>query len=259
MEQIQSRLVKRRQFKATKTFVHLKILARSVQLLSKSDGRLNFTWFKNIFRDLKCKDATLLLKDLTGGQELEVKPAGNSTYEDMGNRTQECELNMVGKPVFHNYLDMLHGAWLRDPIKKDNVTSEKIWLTKETETNNLYEYKNRIDYRQNKLTRTQPYKLACPFKVKKTSGWDSTFQRHIDWTYRATRTLFTTQTFTTSAMTVRKSFATTWNLRGLRVSQSRDPSQFSSIIQSLIYSKQNHWEHQHNSISLHHKVQRHWF
>lgn len=105
------------------------------------------------------------LKDLTGGQELEVKPAGNETYPTMENRTQDCELNMVGKPVFHNYLDMLHGAWLRDPVQKDNITSEKIWLTKETETYNLYEFKNRNDYRKNRPSRNQPYKLSCPFKV----------------------------------------------------------------------------------------------
>lgn len=114
---------------------------------------------------MKCKDASLSLKDLTGGKELEVTPAGNETYPGMENRTQDCELNMVGKPVFHNYLDMEHGAWLRDPIRKDNSTVEKIWLTKEAETGSLYEYKNRNDYRQNKPSRNQPYKLPCPFKV----------------------------------------------------------------------------------------------
>lgn len=72
---------------------------------------------------------------------------------------------MVGKPVFHNYLNMEHGAWLRDPIQKDNLTIEKIWLTKENEPTNLYEYKNRNDYRKDKPSRIQPFKLPCPFKV----------------------------------------------------------------------------------------------
>lgn len=116
-------------------------------------------------KDLKCKDASMLLKDLTGGQDLVVKLAGNITYPGMENRTQDCELNMVGKPVFHNFLDMLHGAWLRDSILKDNITVEKIWLTKELETNSLYEFKNRNDYRKNVPSRNQPYKLICPFKV----------------------------------------------------------------------------------------------
>lgn len=150
-----------------KMFVHRKILVLSVQLQSKSTNfQQSSIFIRKYFRDLKCKDASLSLKDLTGGQELEVQPAGNETYPPLENRTQECELNMVGKPVFHNYLDMLHGAWLRDPVQKDNITVDKIWLTKENEPNNLYEYKNRNDYRTNKPSRNQPYKLSCPFKVK---------------------------------------------------------------------------------------------
>lgn len=116
-------------------------------------------------KDLKCKDPSLLLKDLIGGEELEVKLAGNETYPGMENRTQDCELNMVGKPVFHNHLEMMYGAWLRDPIQKDNATVEKIWLTKENETSSLYEYKNRNDYRRGIPSRNQPYKLPHPFKV----------------------------------------------------------------------------------------------
>lgn len=117
-------------------------------------------------RDLKCKDTSLSLKDLTGGKELEIGIAGNITYPAMPNRTQHCELTIVGKPVFYNHLEMDHGAWLRDPIQKDNITIEKIWLTKEAETTNLYEYKNRIDYQKNKPSRNQPYKLPCAFKVR---------------------------------------------------------------------------------------------
>lgn len=116
---------------------------------------------------MKCKDASLSLKDLTGGVELEIKPVDNSSYPPLVNRTQDCELNMVGKPVFHNFLDMKKGAWLRDAIQKDNVTNEKIWLTKENEIYNLYEYKNRNDYRRNKPSRITPYKLSCPFTVGK--------------------------------------------------------------------------------------------
>ncbi|CRL01736.1 CLUMA_CG014952, isoform A, partial [Clunio marinus] len=115
-------------------------------------------------KDLKCKDTSLSLKDLTGGKELEILPIENATYPELENRTQDCEVSVIGKPVFHNHLDMDHGAWLRDAIQQDNVTIEKIWLTKDTETNNLYEFKNRIDYRKNVPSRNQPYKLLCPFK-----------------------------------------------------------------------------------------------
>jgi Olfactomedin-like domain len=117
---------------------------------------------------MKCKDASLSLKDLTGGRELEifnVTRSDNVTYPALANRTQDCELNMVGKPVFHNYLDMKAGAWLRDPMLKDNATNEKIWLTKDDDLSHLHEYKNRNDYRQKKPSRNIPYKLSCPFKV----------------------------------------------------------------------------------------------
>lgn len=166
MELIQLYLAKRRQFKVMKMFAHLRMLAQPVQLQSKFATFRNINLLKYVFSDLKCKDPLLSLKDLTGGQELEVKPADNTTYADMGNRTQDCELNMVGKPVFHNHMDMLHGAWLRDPIQKDNITNQKVWLTKETETSHLYEYETRNDYRKDKRTRPHPYKLTCPFKVK---------------------------------------------------------------------------------------------
>lgn len=163
-------LVRLPQFKAMKMFARHQKIVRSVLRQSKLINSPQLETQFVIFRDLKCKDASLSLKDLTGGKELEVITAGNATYPEMENRTQDCELNMVGKPVFHNYLNGQYGAWLRDPIQKDNITIEKIWLTKENEPSNLYEYKNRIDYRKDKPSRNQPYKLPCPFKVKKATS-----------------------------------------------------------------------------------------
>lgn len=112
---------------------------------------------------MKCKDASLSLKDLTGGKELEVTPAANTSYPSLPNRTQDCELSMVGKPVYHNYQNFKHGAWLRDPIQKDAKDKEKIWLTKEDDLYNLLEYNNRNDLR-NKV-QPKKYKLRCAFKV----------------------------------------------------------------------------------------------
>lgn len=141
-------------------------------------SQINFLSNKILFyllhRDLKCKDSSLSLKDYTGGNELEVKPADNTSYAELSSRTQDCELTMIGKPVFHNYLDIKYGAWLRDPVQKDNVTVEKIWMTKESEPMLLYEYKNKNDHRKDIRSR-QPYKLPCPFKVNIHSstlfGW----------------------------------------------------------------------------------------
>lgn len=151
-----------------KMSAHLQNLAQHVQLKSewiKLWTLSNYCW--TFHRDLKCKDAGLSLKDITGGKELEVKPADNTSYPDLGNRTQDCELSMVGKPVFHNYLQMNYGAWLRDPVQKENVTIDKIWLTKEGEPMLLHEYKNRNDLKRDKPSRN-PYKLQHAVKVMKT-------------------------------------------------------------------------------------------
>lgn len=113
-------------------------------------------------KDFKCKDAILSLHDLVGGS-LEVKPTGNLTYPGLQNRTQDCVLNAIGKPVYHNYLEMIYGAWLRDSMTNSSLGNEKIWLTKENENNLLYEYKNKADFRSDKVLKK--YRLVYPFKV----------------------------------------------------------------------------------------------
>lgn len=122
----------------------------------------------NFCRDLKCKDPSLTLKDLAGGEDITIKPADNTTNKVLAKRVQDCELSMVGKPVFHNHLDMKYGAWLRDPIKKEKISSEKIWLTFENETKNLYEYKNRNELKKN-IKNRQAYKLDYAFQVTKVA------------------------------------------------------------------------------------------
>lgn len=150
------------------------------------------------------------LKDLTGGKDLEVTTAGNGTYVGMGKRGTDCELNMVGKPVFNRYSNMLHGAWLRDPILKENVSSsdQKVWVTKENETNHLYEFNSKDDFVSNKMIRDQPYKLACPFKVRFVLKFRLKIMKFKKF-LRVTLTLFTTPTFITFVLMALKSFALT--------------------------------------------------
>lgn len=134
--------------------------------------------FKFSHRDMKCKDTSLSLNYLTGGRDLEVKFILGSNYSDLGNRTQDCELSMIGKPVLNHYVDIKQGAWMRDPVTRENVTVEKIWLTKESEPNNLYEYKNRLDYQRSISSRISPFKLACAAQVRRK--WKL---RLIDWSH----------------------------------------------------------------------------
>lgn len=97
-------------------------------------------------------------------KEAFATPTANRTYEELGNRTQDCELSMVGKPVFFSHLDITYGAWLRDPIAVENVTVEKIWQTNENDPRNLYEYKTKYEYV--KKIKPKKYPLPCIFKVR---------------------------------------------------------------------------------------------
>lgn len=109
---------------------------------------------------MKCKDATLL--DILDKEAI-ATPTGNRTYDDIGNRTQDCELSMIGKPVFYNHMDITFGSWLRDPINIENVTVEKVWQTNENDPMNLYEYRNKYEYV--KKIKVKKYLLPCIVKV----------------------------------------------------------------------------------------------
>lgn len=123
---------------------------------------------------MKCKDIIFSLNDLIDPQASKEKiilPSFNRTYKALENRTAQCELGLIGKPVFYHAIeDEKFGAWLRDPIKVDNSTVEKVWLTKESDKNKIYEYRNKNEYQIStkgtggKITVTK-YKLPCAFEV----------------------------------------------------------------------------------------------
>lgn len=119
---------------------------------------------------MKCKDIITSLNDLIGTTvpELLVIASNNKT----SNRTADCELGLVGKPVFYHAIESeKFGAWLRDPVKVDNVTVEKVWLTRGSDKNHLFEYRNKQEYQLN--TQTSPdrklsvtkYTLPCDIEV----------------------------------------------------------------------------------------------
>lgn len=59
---------------------------------------------------------------------------------------------------------MLFGAWMKDPQASSVTNDDKVWVTKDTDSKSLFEYKNKDDYRKN----TQDYKqytLSRPFHV----------------------------------------------------------------------------------------------
>ena len=113
------------------------------------------------FRDFKCKDTIFSLYDLVGG-DLEIKPTGNTSYPGFPNRNMDCVLHAVGKPVFHNHIELTYGAWMKDSNSKSD--SEKVWLTKDGDYSALYEYNTKASYRKNQPTKV--YRLPHQFKVK---------------------------------------------------------------------------------------------
>ncbi len=125
---------------------------------------------------MKCKDVIFSLNDLIDpkvSQEQIITNSFNRTYKRLQNRTADCELGIIGKPVFYHAIESeKFGAWLRDPMKVDNNTVEKVWLTKESDKRNLFEYRNKLEYQKStkgidpKITVTK-YKLPCAFEVIK--------------------------------------------------------------------------------------------
>ena len=80
----------------------------------------------------------------------------------------DCLLYALGKPVYHKFSDQHYGAWLRDAVPKQDMTSradssEKIWVTKENDTAVLYEYSNKDTFKLN--TNPKSHKLDLRFKV----------------------------------------------------------------------------------------------
>lgn len=114
------------------------------------------------FRDFKCKDTIFSLHDLVGG-DLEIKPTGNISYPGFPNRTLDCVLHAVGKPVFHNHLELVFGAWMKDSKSDTKSDNEKIWLTKDGEYSQLYEYNSKANYRKNVASKV--YRLPHQYKV----------------------------------------------------------------------------------------------
>ncbi|CAH1169822.1 unnamed protein product [Phaedon cochleariae] len=91
----------------------------------------------------------------------EVKPFNeNVTYEGYPNRSKDCVLYAVGKPVYLRSSVETYGCWMRDATIP-NDKEPQIWLTKESEPTVLYQYKNKTLYRRD--IPEKKYQLDHPF------------------------------------------------------------------------------------------------
>jgi len=106
------------------------------------------------------------IRDLVGG-ELKWQVLGNASFLEHANRTSNCVLNQVGKPVYQHYHDLKFGAWLRDLYVENSSnkilqpdTPNKIFFTSEADYNHLYEYRSKAIYRNS--NESKKHKLPCP-------------------------------------------------------------------------------------------------
>lgn len=73
-------------------------------------------------------------------------------------------LYAVGKPVYHKFTEQNYGSWLKDAQPKNDDVGEKIWYTNETDVNILYEFENKIKYR-NSVSKKHPLPFAFTVSV----------------------------------------------------------------------------------------------
>lgn len=78
----------------------------------------------------------------------------------------DCVLYAVGKPVYFKSTEQNYGAWLRDALAKSDNIAERIWMTKENDGFQLFEYANKAAYRNNLASKV--FRMQFPFKV----GWN---------------------------------------------------------------------------------------
>lgn len=80
---------------------------------------------------------------------LSVEQYGNDTYPGIHNRSSDCMLAAVGKPVYHRYTDNDYGSWMRDPHPADPERESRFWTTNPDDSNHLYEFADKNRYRKN--------------------------------------------------------------------------------------------------------------
>ncbi|KAL1110473.1 hypothetical protein AAG570_008001 [Ranatra chinensis] len=95
-------------------------------------------------------------------RDLEVRPLDpNNTYPGLPNRTLDCQVYAVGKPVFHRFTEATYGSWMRDAQPRTEANNEKYWVTKENDNLYLFEYANKTAFKRDIYNKR--YRLEYPF------------------------------------------------------------------------------------------------
>ncbi|KAK7083078.1 Olfactomedin-like domain protein [Halocaridina rubra] len=107
---------------------------------------------------------------------IRVEQFGNDTYPGFRNRSFDCLLSAVGKPVYHRHTDSEYGSWMRDPHPKDPLLEPKYWTTNMSDPYHLYEFADKNRYRKNQPTKN--YTLPRPFTGNSHILYNGSFYYH---------------------------------------------------------------------------------
>uniref|UniRef100_A0A6A7FZ98 Colmedin n=1 Tax=Hirondellea gigas TaxID=1518452 RepID=A0A6A7FZ98_9CRUS len=90
---------------------------------------------------------------------LNIGQLGNYTYPGYNNRTLDCKLSTIGKPVLNRNTNNDYGSWLRDPLARNRFYALKYYTTKPEQPMLLFEYTSKELYRKDTPTKnhTLPY------------------------------------------------------------------------------------------------------
>lgn len=108
-------------------------------------------------KGLKCTNSGVSIIDLI--EKWEIRQFSNISYSGFPNRTTDCVLYAVGKPVYHRYTNQTNGSWMRDPCDKGG---DKFYATKEDDADHLYRYDNKAMFRKD--LHSWRYNLSYPIK-----------------------------------------------------------------------------------------------
>lgn len=85
----------------------------------------------------------------------------------------DCILNQVGKPVYYRDADVDWGSWMQDSFPTTAHDAMKYWMTRENDTNILYEFSSRDRFRHKNVSRT--YNLPFEFDGNSHVVYDGSF------------------------------------------------------------------------------------
>ncbi|KAF2364242.1 Collagen triple helix repeat [Trinorchestia longiramus] len=107
---------------------------------------------------------------------LNIGQFGNDTYPGFSNRSLDCKLSAIGKPVFNRHTNNDYGSWLRDPLPRNKFYAPYYYSTRPDEPRRLFEYDSKENFRQDEASKN--YSLPFPFTGNSHVVYNGSFYYH---------------------------------------------------------------------------------